>query len=270
MNWEITNQDQYKEVVREVCPPQGAKYSLIWGLSLYSQDLEQATYYRHNNSAIALQTHANKPLIFTDLKLPEAKNLAALIETTDNIKEIVGTKESVEFILDNLRSSHPGYPEIVMSQKIYKCSKLIPFDRNNKMIKATNVHLKTVKEWFRQFLIDTHINLNPSDQYIQELATTRIEREQVFILIVDGTPVSMASMARPTNESITVNGVFTPIERRGNGYACECTSKLTELLLKEYKYCTLYTDSTNPTSNKIYTKVGYEFICESLHYKIKE
>jgi predicted GNAT family acetyltransferase len=268
MNWETISKEKYVEVAKNLCQDDGARYSLIWGLSSNESLLGDAQFYQFKSNAVALQTHKMKPLVFTDLREQEAKKLASLIENNESVKEVVGTKESVELLIDNLRSSHPGFPEMLMSQRIYKCSKVIPAKGDNRIIKATDVHLKLVKEWFRQFLIDTFIDENPAEKYVQELSESRIKEGEVYLLITDGTPVSMACTARPTNESITINGVFSPIERRGNGYASACTAKLTELMLKEYDYCTLYTDSTNPTSNKIYTKIGYEFICESLHYRL--
>jgi predicted GNAT family acetyltransferase len=36
-----------------------------------------------------------------------------------------------------------------------------------------------------------------------------------------------------------------------------------KLLAQGRDYCFLYTDLANPTSNKIYTDVGYERVCES-------
>ena len=31
-------------------------------------------------------------------------------------------------------------------------------------------------------------------------------------------------------------------------------------------YCFLYTDLTNPTSNRIYMQIGYERVCDSAEY----
>jgi predicted GNAT family acetyltransferase len=36
-----------------------------------------------------------------------------------------------------------------------------------------------------------------------------------------------------------------------------------ELLAADRDYCFLFTDLTNPTSNRIYTDIGYEQVCES-------
>ena len=37
-------------------------------------------------------------------------------------------------------------------------------------------------------------------------------------------------------------------------------------LARGLDYCFLYTDLSNPTSNKIYVNIGYEFVCDSADY----
>ncbi len=49
------------------------------------------------------------------------------------------------------------------------------------------------------------------------------------------------------------------------------TAKLTQHLLSNGKNETnLYTDMTNPTSNKVYMDVGYEFVCDSVHFGVNQ
>ena len=38
--------------------------------------------------------------------------------------------------------------------------------------------------------------------------------------------------------------------------------------LKSYTDPNLFTDMTNPTSNKIYMDIGYEFVCDSIHFGV--
>ena len=73
-----------------------------------------------------------------------------------------------------------------------------------------------------------------------------------------GGPVSMASATGPTPNGIRVNGVYTPPEHRGRGYATACVAALSARLLAEgRRFCFLFTDAANPTSNAIYQRIGY-------------
>jgi predicted GNAT family acetyltransferase len=77
----------------------------------------------------------------------------------------------------------------------------------------------------------------------------------------------MAATTRPTENGIAISFVYTPPGLRRKGYATSCVAMLSkELLHTGYKFCTLYTDLSNPTSNSIYRKIGFEEVCDSVEY----
>jgi hypothetical protein len=68
----------------------------------------------------------------------------------------------------------------------------------------------------------------------------------------------MAGSSRGPTNGATVSVVYTPARNRRHGYASACVAALSQSLLDDgYRFCTLYTDLSNPTSNKIYQNVGY-------------
>lgn len=74
-----------------------------------------------------------------------------------------------------------------------------------------------------------------------------------------GEPVSMAGWGGPTPNGSRIGPVYTPPEHRGHGYASAVTARLTERLLRGgRRFCFLFTDLANPTSNRIYQRIGYE------------
>jgi uncharacterized protein len=79
----------------------------------------------------------------------------------------------------------------------------------------------------------------------------------------DGGPVSMAGTTRPLRHGITISLVYTPPALRGRGYASACVAALSQRQLDAgYRFCTLFTDLNNPTSNHIYQEIGYQWVCE--------
>jgi len=81
----------------------------------------------------------------------------------------------------------------------------------------------------------------------------------------DGNPVSMAGTPRQTQNSTNIGPVFTPMELRKRGYATSLVAALCQKCLNEgSEMCTLYTDLSNPTSNKIYQNIGFQKVCEFL------
>ncbi len=74
----------------------------------------------------------------------------------------------------------------------------------------------------------------------------------------DGEPRSMASARGRTRNGIRVAAVYTPASFRGRGYATALVGSLSQRLLDTgHRFCFLYTDLANPTSNKIYQQLGY-------------
>ena len=79
-----------------------------------------------------------------------------------------------------------------------------------------------------------------------------------------GAPVSLAGWGGRTPNGIRVGPVYTPPELRGRGYATTLVADLSRWLLDEgRRFCSLYTDLANRTSNAIYERIGYVRIAES-------
>jgi len=270
MTWtQITDKKEFITLAEKICGHNQARYSLLYGMSLDLDKYGSHYMLQYNDEALALQTNPNKAMVVSDLTIQASIELAKWIESHSDVKEIVGTKDTINQTLDQMRKTHPDYPELIMDQRIYELKQLDkPNKIKSKMVLATEIHFKLVQEWFSQFLIDAFIDTNPSKEKTKALAETRLNNKEVYLLIHEGNPVSMACSSRPTPDCITVNGVFTPIEYRRNGYAQEIVYLLSKELLKNYKSCCLYTDLANNTSNNIYQKVGFKPICDSLHYKI--
>jgi predicted GNAT family acetyltransferase len=130
--------------------------------------------------------------------------------------------------------------------------------------------LKWAEEMMREALKDA------TDEDIERTKKTYANefeenRSNFYILFDNNEPVSIARKAGKTPNGIFVNFVYTPPPLRRKGYATECVAKLSKQLLEEgNKYCFLFTDLSNPTSNSIYQKIGYKPVIDENHYKFLE
>ncbi len=96
----------------------------------------------------------------------------------------------------------------------------------------------------------------------RESAVAKIAKRDIY-LWENAQPVSMAATTRPTTNGIGISLVYTPPERRGRGYASACVAALSQRLLDSgYKFCCLFTDLSNPTSNHIYQTIGYKPVAD--------
>jgi predicted GNAT family acetyltransferase len=101
-----------------------------------------------------------------------------------------------------------------------------------------------------------------------DLTRERIQGGNLFIW-EDGGPVSMAGWTGKTPNGARVNFVYTPAALRGRGYATAAVAALSQHLLDQgHRYCCLYTDLANPTSNAIYQRIGYRPIRDAALYRI--
>ena len=73
-----------------------------------------------------------------------------------------------------------------------------------------------------------------------------------LVVWVDGGPVCMAGFGGLTPNGIRIGPVYTPPDERRRGYGSALTAALTQQLLDGgRRFCFLFTDLANPTSNRI-------------------
>lgn len=121
-----------------------------------------------------------------------------------------------------------------------------------------------VKDWVSEFAAIVGMGGNPS-----EAADRWIERERLFIWDDDG-PRCMVASVRDTEHGACINAVYTPTALQRRGYASVAVATLSERLLRGGKrFCCLYTDIDNPTSNAIYRRIGYEPVRDDIHIEFK-
>jgi predicted GNAT family acetyltransferase len=85
---------------------------------------------------------------------------------------------------------------------------------------------------------------------------------------VDDRPVSLAGYGGPTRHGIRIGPVYTPPAERRRGYASACVAALSQQLLdRGRRFCFLFTDLANPTSNHIYQQIGYRPVSDVDEYR---
>ncbi|WP_077298130.1 GNAT family N-acetyltransferase [Virgibacillus pantothenticus] len=144
-----------------------------------------------------------------------------------------------------------------MRELIYQLDKVKKHARQTgELIVAKEQDLPLLIDWLQQFgkQADEEISLQRAEQ----IARRFITEQSAFFWRVNDQLVSMANRSRTTRNGATINAVFTPDRYKGNGYATNAVAALSQQLLnKGYRFCSLYTDVSNPISNYIYQKIGY-------------
>ena len=198
-----------------------------------------------------------------------ATELAQAIHDIDPvISGVVGTKQIADAFTKTWAERSGQTVTDVMAQRIYRLTELIePNWSEGHFRQATLDDEEIVLAWikaFHQEAMGKEFSPNESERYRE-----RIQNGEIFLWDDDG-PTSMALKTRPMQSSITIGGVYTPPEQRNHGYASSCVAALCKELLTEYRYCVLYTDLSNPTSNAIYKKMGFKEYYDSVQYTYSE
>lgn len=84
-----------------------------------------------------------------------------------------------------------------------------------------------------------------------------ISNPKSFVIKQNGNVVAMACSARETEKYIAINHVYTLPEYRGQGFAAALVAHICKLIMDCGKIPLLYTDLSNPSSNKAYKNVGF-------------
>jgi predicted GNAT family acetyltransferase len=127
--------------------------------------------------------------------------------------------------------------------------------------------------WLTTFALEA---LPRPDEEIARIETTIDGRlgeptAELWLWEVDDEPVSLASSWGPTLTGIRVGPVYTPPEHRRRGYATALVADLSRFLLgRGYRVCFLLTDLSNPTSNAIYERIGYERVAEAAEIRFRD
>lgn len=192
------------------------------------------------------------------------ETIRTLVMKDLHIPGVVGERKWTEAFAKIWSAETEDRAEIVMEQKIYRLQEVTELKRSDgEFVLAELGHLPLLTEWMMDFMNYTN---EPPITALQAAGRMKqfIAEKSVFLWMADDKPVSMAKKSRSTKNGICVSLVYTPDEFRGKGYASSCVAELSELLLKDFSFCTLYTDLANPTSNSIYQKIGYQPIQDSI------
>jgi len=217
---------------------------------------------------VAVQTPPYN-LILTSLKHNEVKQLAHyLFDKKFELPGVVGPAEDTTEFSKIWSQMSGNRHELGMEQGIYKAEKVIHPTTAGFFRSAHSDEIDIVTDWLFQFSQESlpqreKFNLS----FAKTWASKAISENTAFVWVVDSKPVSVAHTGRPTKNGISVRAVYTPKSCRKNGFGSAVVASLTEKMIQDgFKFCTLYTDLGNFTSNKIYQDVGYYEVLKSKHF----
>lgn len=158
---------------------------------------------------------------------------------------------------------------LLHAQGIYAVSDVrMPADVPGALRDATAEDRQLLIDWWRAFVAEALHEGGPEADAEEPIDRRLLDGVGGLVIWDDADPVSFAGYGGQTPNGVRIGPVYTPPEYRRRGYGGALTAALSRRLLGEGKrYCFLYTDLANPTSNAIYERIGYRRVCESAEFR---
>lgn len=130
---------------------------------------------------------------------------------------------------------------------------------------ATPADLELMRDWALRFAreIDTTVD-------VVAFYERRLETDSLY-LWDDGGPRSVVAVSGITPNSIRISGVFTDPKFRRRGYASAAVASVSQCMLDTgHRFCILFTETSDPSANRLYRSIGYKPIFDKVSIVLSE
>jgi uncharacterized protein len=198
-------------------------------------------------------------LVLSEIDDPRALEVLAADLAGRSLPGVLGPVELVGAFVE-MRTARGGAPgHLHVSERIFRLTDVRPprpVAGHSRIAEPDDRDLVT--RWVDAFMREALSEADPAEVAAN---TDRwlAGQGRTLYLWEDGEPVSLAGVGGPTPNGIRIGPVYTPPEARNRGYASALVAAVSQAELdRGRRFCFLFTDLANPTSNHIYETIGYE------------
>jgi predicted GNAT family acetyltransferase len=131
--------------------------------------------------------------------------------------------------------------------------------------RATRDDLDLLAAWHDDFVAEAVPHVIGDAEMRRRRIEAAVDEGGYWLWENDGRPVSMTGVAPAPPGAARVGPVYTPQGDRRRGYATALVAHVSAYELAAGRSrCYLHTDLANPTSNDIYMRIGYDWVCEAV------
>lgn len=188
---------------------------------------------------------------------------------------VLGFKEGALRFAEKWCELHSLEFKLEVNERIYRLEQVNPETLGTNQVELATDEDETIilemsKGFFFEALPEEAIEVTDLEASQQRMKKS-LQDKMIFVLKVGGQIVSMVKQGHHTPNGQIISAVYTPPQKRRKGYATELVAKVSQKTLsKGKKYCFLFTDLSNPTSNKIYQTIGYRPVTDMDLYRFHE
>jgi ribosomal protein S18 acetylase RimI-like enzyme len=133
---------------------------------------------------------------------------------------------------------------------------------------AQQSDLSFMNQWTIEFSEEA-LHETPDLSTVNEKNLERIAKKQCYLILDEqNNPRAMGLLTRPMKKGIAMTLVYTEKKSRGLGFGIAVAHYLSKIAFEMgYHYVSLYVDKSNPISNRVYRKVGFNVIMDQSDYR---
>ena len=217
---------------------------------------------------VAMRTAPFAPHPLFVLPMPEGAAqavAAALVDRGEDVKGVNGALPAAQALADELARRAGGVTGVHQHTRLWVLGDLVqPKPPAGRFRAATNDDLELCLSWFQGFEAAAAAQsgrasqAEMAEQFDRDDIAARIAGRRVWLWEDESRGVVHLTGFNPPSFGVArIGPVYTPDEHRGRGYAAAAVAGVSRLLLDQGARVCLYTDQANPTSNKVYARVGF-------------
>lgn len=209
--------------------------------------------------AAALRTPPHNLLLS---QIDEPSHLAALahdVLASDEVPGVLGPTAAACEIAQAWSAGSGRSAVRVMQERIFRLDRVVaPRPAPGHCREAEERDRRLLTAWWAAFVAEATPDAPASDP--AEAADRMLRRvgRVPYVWEHDGEVVAFGAAGGATPHGVRIGPVYTPPELRGRGYASNLVAEISQRQLAAgRRFCFLFTDLANPTSNHIYQAIGY-------------
>ena len=258
-----------------------AEHNLLFGISSAIRATPEV--FADDPPQFATVADADGPVVAATLRTPPSNQVLSSIDDPAAVDALVdafrdeplpgvlGPTEAAARFAAGWTDATGRAAHVEVAERIFRLARVVRPDRTSsgtwRMAEPRDREL--IARWLVEFSAEALPEAPPlpdpaasADRWIER-------RGRVAYLWEDGGEVvSFVGAGGETPHGIRIGPVYTPPARRQRGYASSLTAAASaDQLAHGRRFCFLFTDLANPTSNKIYQAIGYEPVCDVDQYR---
>ncbi|MHB8332014.1 MAG: GNAT family N-acetyltransferase [Candidatus Dormibacteria bacterium] len=215
----------------------------------------------------AMQSPLHMPALLTAMPTGAATALADVVAGTDaaGIPGVIAEAATAAAFAGQWSEATGAAVTPEEGERLYRLARLaLPPAPGGRLRPAGDEDVPVLLEWWLAFSSETGAE---GEVQAEQAVARDLLSQRLFVWEDDG-PRSMCRATPPVAGVSRIGAVYTPSQWRRRGYAAAAVASLCQRLQRQDGALPiLYTQLANPTSNRIYRRLGFRAVAEVTRYR---